>query len=225
MSTDSTSSFWSLVGSRAVLTSNALSGVLELDSPSRGLHDLRLHGASVDGRLFGLTLDSVAATPWRPADAFVRGRDLIAAYRRTDDEPFAVKVYWRLVAADCDGAILDAIVSLETRSWEAYPQIVVSSALGGACDSSGEGAPLLWRFAQDRSYGEGAREGDFAGPAGPSNSQGLTASAWRFADEFMERGVIRRLHLRGVFMPRAGDEAAAASIPRQLHAEPPPLTA
>jgi hypothetical protein len=43
--------------------------------------------------------------------------------------------------------------------------------------------------------------------------------------ERLEKGVIRRGRLAGIFVPRDGDEEAAAHFYRQWRASPPPLTA
>jgi hypothetical protein len=73
----------------------------------------------------------------------------------------------------------------------------------------------------DWSYAECAHRGDFAS----RHTANPCRTSWLFGEQFMERGVIRRLRLRGALTTRAGDAAAALRLRAALAAEQPPLTA
>ncbi|RIK73536.1 MAG: hypothetical protein DCC67_17810, partial [Planctomycetota bacterium] len=82
----------------------------------------------------------------------------------------------------------------------------------------------VYRSGGDWSWVEASLPDDFY--PGPCSAEGVLRSVpWRFGGCFMERGVIRRLRLRGSVVPSAGDEAAAQRLVEELAAEQPPLTA
>ena len=68
------------------------------------------------------------------------------------------------------------------------------------------------------------QSGDFEPTIGRLDS-GLSQSRWFYGKRFMERGVIRRLRLRGAFAPIANAEDAIEQLQSQFASEPPPLTA
>jgi hypothetical protein len=164
----------------------------------------------------GVLIDAV------PSDAYSRGRDLIVAYQETRERPFSVQVYWSVALAAhgsvrSGGAVaIDAMVSIQTRQWATYPSVTVTSVLEGCTALTiGDGAHL-WRPAgADWSYAEATGHGDFTRHGG----------MWKFENHFMERGVIRRLRVRGAILPRADDASAAESLQAALDAERPPLSA
>jgi hypothetical protein len=137
-------------------------------------------------------------------------------------------VYWSAAPLPAAaGVILDAVVSIQTRQWEAYPRVAVASSLAGAERVEvAAGVALLRVPGADWSYAEMALPEDFAGPAGaPGDAAAPNATRWTFGDQFMERGVIRRLRVRAAILPRTGDEISAARLLAALRAEQPPLTA
>lgn len=208
---------WRFDGRVASLACGPLEATLDVATPARGLTQLAYRGIRLDGHLLAVDVDA------EPADAYVRGEDLVVAYRESAERPFSVQVYWS-AAASTGQLILDATVSIQTRQWEAYPVVSVQSSIAGTAPM-GEGncASILRPADADWSYAEAAPPEDFAAcvsPGGPGSP-----IAWGFAEQFMERGVIRRLRLRGAFVPRIGDVAAAAELQAALCREQPPLTA
>jgi hypothetical protein len=113
-------------------------------------------------------------------------------------------------------------VSVQTREWEAYPSLAVASALQGEARAAGDGR-LVVRHAK-WCYVEATPPEDFALAAGHA-ANGVETLVWRWGDQFMERGVIRRLRVRGAFAPPASDAAIADRLQAELLAEQPPLTA
>lgn len=208
---------WRFDGQIASLACGPLEATLDVATPARGLTQLAYRGTRLDGRLLAVDVDA------EPADAYVRGEDLVVAYRESAERPFSVQVYWS-AAASMGHVILDATVSIQTRQWEAYPVVSVQSSIVGAAPvGECDGASILRPADADWSYAEAALPEDFAAcvsPGGPGSP-----IAWRFAEQFMERGVIRRLRVRGAFVPRVVDVAAAAELEAALRCEQPPLTA
>jgi hypothetical protein len=215
---------WRLDGRTAHLAGRDLSAVLDLAAPERGLAQLRFRGAPIDGWLLGVALGSRSDA--EPDDAYVRVNDLVVVYRETSEQPFSVQVYWSVGDAAPNGVVaLDATVSIQTRQWEAYPQVSIGSAVAaGERVAIDDAAVLLQPRGLDWSYAETTHRGDFALQA-PSASDNLLHAAWIFGDQFMERGVIRRLRVRGALVPREGDQASLTLLRTTLQAEQPPLTA
>lgn len=182
---------------------------------------LRYRGAALEGHLLGVEIEA------EPADAYIRDNDLVVVYRETPDRPFSVQVYWSVSAAKPSGALmLDATVSIQTRQWEAYPRVTVTSMIERCATEVLDGGSIVVRPpGVDWSYGEATPPFDFVRRAAPDNAGDHPQIAWTFGGEFMERGVIRRLRLRGAFVPRAGDGEHLQRLRAALLAEQPPLTA
>jgi hypothetical protein len=109
---------------------------------------------------------------------------------------------------------------------EAFPQVHIGSILGGATASIDETdeAIIIRPPGADWSYAEMAYPGDFI-PLHPTSAHCPGRTAWVFEPQFMERGVIRRLRLRGAFISRDGDVAAVRRLGASFAIEQPPLTA
>jgi hypothetical protein len=210
---------WTFNGRRAELTCGALKGVIDVTAPRGGIAGLAFNDAAVNGALLSVDIDGEAS------DAYVRCEDLVVTYRETPERPFSVQMYWSATAGQGGELILDGTVSIQTRAWEAYPRVTVTSTLTGAEVVPGveDGVALLRPRGVDWTYAETALPEDFSPVAAASQAGG--ANAWTFADQFMERGVIRRRRVRGAFVPRDGDLAAARRLTATLRTEHPPLTA
>ena len=219
---------WQLQDSRAALAGEYLCGTVDLRYPAHGIFELRVAGKPVRGCLLGVDVESAITNdqttkPWEPLDAYARGRDLVVTYREPRGLPFYLQVYWRMHEPVAPHrAVIDAIVSIQTREWETYPGVTLASALEG--EHTIAGADRLVTRRDGWSFVEVAPPGDFE-LAPPQLNDGIEAPIWRYGNHFMERGVIRRLRLRGAIVPRDGDVAAAEQLQAQLVAEQPPLTA
>lgn len=212
---------WRLEGSTARFESQAFSAVVDVSAPHRGLSSLRYAGGAVAGSLLGVAVDDLRGDEL-PSDAYVRGNDLVVTYRETEARPFSVQVYWSFALADDGSLVVDATTSIQTRQWEAYPRVAVTSTIGSSeLVERDETSILLRPTAAPWSYAELALPGDF--DAAHEASAGR--SRWQFDGHFMERGVIRRLRVRGVLLGRDNDEKGAESFQAKLAAEQPPLTA
>ena len=156
---------WFLQGTKAKLACGALLAEIELQRPTRGLRNLRLPGETVDGWLMGVDVaaeDAAAEQLWQPTDLYTRGSDLVAIYREPLSQPFTLQVYWRVVAPqDRQAAVVEAILSIQTREWEAHPYVTLNSAL--AVDSSRlENGGVIFRSRHDWAYVEVTPPGDFS---------------------------------------------------------------
>jgi hypothetical protein len=212
---------WRLDGSTARFESQAFSAVVDVAAPHHALSSLRYAGEVIAGSLLGVAVDDLRSDD-APSDAYVRGNDLVVAYRETEQRPFGVQVYWSVSLADEGIAIVDATTSIQTRQWEAYPRVAVTSTLAGSEFVARDETSILLRPAGSQwSYAELALPGDFDGVHDAS----AIRSRWTFDGHFMERGVIRRLRVRGMLMARADDMQATDRAQAAFAVELPPLTA
>lgn len=225
----SRSDFWELDGSRALLHGGRLQGMIELPQPSRGLNAVRVDGAAQVGWLMGIDVGSAETRgtskdqPWEIADVYVRGRDLVVTYREPLEQPFNLQLYWRIVDALDGAAALDLICSIQTPLWEAHPSVMVCSSLFET-PAAIVGDALIAAGPAKTSYIEATRRGDFEPVAAKEQSE-FPGVYWRFGPLFMEKGVIRRLQLRGAFVLSDAMTRDAGRLAQELAAEEPALTA
>ena len=221
---------WQLDGTRAVLHTGGVRGMVDLARPMRGLAALIINDIAVEGGILGVGVEPDAGIAergdalWQPADAYVRGADLVVAYREPLEVSYNVEVYWRIAAATAAFPLaVDAIVSVQTPLWEAHPAVTVSSDLFGR-PATAVGSGLAIAGDNGWSYIEATRPGDFAVAAPNKTASSTPGACWRFGRHFMEKGVIRRLQLRGAIVPHGTEQASVEQLRLALMAEEPPLT-
>jgi hypothetical protein len=212
--------------------------MVDLTQPSRGLVALQVDGKALVGRLMGVDVGSgetcgeTKDQPWEIADAYIRGRDLVATYREPLEQPFNLHLYWRAVDA-LDGApALDLICSVQTPLWEAHPSVTVESSIFESCSYANCNLPekdlpfelMVAKHPDLGAYIETSRQGDFSALSG-STKWLADCKHWQFGPQFMEKGVIRRLQLRGAFLADGDIKPAAVKLAQELAAEEPALTA
>jgi hypothetical protein len=222
-----TSACWRLEGAKASLTAGDVSGSLDAARPDLGLHEIRLKGSPRDWRLLNVSVGSREQPPatdshaWQLVDCYVRGCDFVATYREPLGQHFNLQLYWRVLeATEAAAFTLELIFSVQTRLWEAYPWVSVRSELGAARVTQSDDA-LVFETDQGSAYVEIPYPGDF-GFADPSDS---TGPSWHYGPLFMERGVIRRLRLRGAIASHQQTHSCVAAMRSSFLAEQPPLTA
>jgi hypothetical protein len=225
----SISDCWFLQGTKAKVVCGTIQAEIDVEWPTRGLNNLRLSNEALDGWLMAIDAANAdvvgeSSDPWRPTDVYARGSDLVVTYRERLGQAFQLQVYWRVLARrGVESSALEAIVSIQTREWEAYPAITLNSALDASrADLHHGGVRFLSRA--DWGYVEASAEGDFE-PAIVALPSGLRQAAWRYGKRFMERGVIRRLRLRGAIVTAENTGDSIEQLKADLAAEPPPLTA
>jgi hypothetical protein len=221
--TQQAATLWRLDGSRAFLDCDAIHASVDVAQARGGLAELRFRGAPIEGWLLGVDVEA----PAPPTDAYVRGGDLVVAYQESADRPFSVQIYWsiRQKSPLAGALVLDGAVSIQTRQWEAYPRVTVSSHIAGAERIALDATATVMRPAGvEWSYVEVVPAEDFV-QVSPSDEGPTAISGWIYDGHFMERGVIRRLRVRGAFVPRVDDLEAAVRLRAHWLAEQPPLTA
>lgn len=232
---------WSVAEYVASL-SGSLSGSIDLTRPERGLVAIKVAGQELeDMGMLGLQPPSA---PARVADRFVREADLAVAYAGSDVWPIEPEVLWRFGAPAGGIASLDVMVSVHTQLLESCPTIAVVSEVGNAellrlvdvaqtrfdrvagdCDwQASRPGCLLARLAGDLSYIQMVHPADFQ-----LDRIDRVMSGWRLSHrlfvEQLERGVILRGRVRGVFVRRQDDVERAAELYRDFAASEPPLGA
>jgi hypothetical protein len=222
---------WRLDGTGAELIAGSFGARIDLERPSHGLRNVRIKGSSCGWQLLQIGLVAAGKTvipddaPWQPADIYVRGCDLVASYREPLGQPFNVQLYWRIIEGGAEEMlVVEIIVSVQTPLWEAYPCVTIGSEVHGGEIVEVDDL-LVFSPAGNWSYVELPYPGDFALPQANPAASGASGLRWRFGPQFMERGVIRRLRLRGAIAPRDHAFTAAKQLRLSLLEEPPPLTA
>ena len=244
---------WRLAGSIGEFTAGAFSARVDVSRPELGLQHVALHGRPLDARLLCIGRDAAepSARHWPVADAYVRGGDLVAAYRPQDDWPFLPQVYWRANASASTGeplCSLSLFISVQTHLLDTWPRIQIQSqvpadeslliAAGGAAAaatslSSGQHtirpttgpACVLQRLAsQQFSYAEIMPASDFRELSIASDAKGSCGTRWELFGDFLEKGVIWRARLHAILLPRENDIALARAFCLALEKRPLPLT-
>ena len=212
---------WQLDGSQGLLQSPQLSCQLDLASPSKGLTALsvklnsNLAGSSVDAALMQLSLPRNESLL---SDAYVRGEDLVATYAESADHPCRTEVYWRFeFEADYIGVQL--IVSVQTSRLDASPRLTVASRLPGPAQLVEEGTIVVPLPESNVCYAELADR---------SNVESTLVRETRITNTLfpgsLEKGVIRRARILGVFLPASSAEQTARTLHARFVRSPLPLT-
>lgn len=245
---------WSLHADQARLQLGALAAVIDLRNPQRGLFDITLAGQPVSRQqLLGIHLEPASSLGSAPLlDRYVRGADLITTYAETPFRPVRVQVYWCGTTCVCDGLEIPRIelqALVQTSRLETAPHLGTATELTGgdvrrltACGNDafervesapGEPASLdpqdgpgcfVFRIPGLRwSYVELIHPADFH--HAELTADGATVQlAQRLFGEQLEKGVILRSRLRGLYVPRDRDEVLAARAYADFSAAAPPLT-
>lgn len=140
--------------------------------------------------------------------------------------------------------LLDGILSLQTDLLESFPQLTTESNLetGQVQIVTAEGHTTLHDEqhttpndssdcvlcrpqAGNWSYAEMTHPDDLGSWQVLAARQGETIIRRQLGGNFLEKGVIRRLRVRGAFLPRENDVELAVACQKEFAAEQPPLTA
>jgi len=217
------SSIWQLSANTAKFHTSQLSGQIDLQNPLRGLHKLTCGATAVEGSVFGVaTSGTSVAEDSIMEEALVRGDDLVATYRAADERPFSLQVYWT-VRQRKNGVVIDVLLSLETPLLESFPSVLMKSELQSVevlQPQQGREFLVLRSVDKDWSYAEMAHPQD----SGDLRIDEKGVVQRTLGGTFLEKGVVRRLRFRGVFLPRANDLELASECLAELAAETPPLT-
>jgi hypothetical protein len=242
---------WRLDARTARLRLTRLSAAVHPLEPALGLCELRIDGRPISAacRPLGVELVGGAKRPEPAAvEEYVRGGDLVATYADCPAPQLRSQIYWRAMSHRTDGAIaaIELMVSVQTSLLDSSPSLATRSTLsvdGAVRLSSADGAEsiaggmascCLYRLAETPfSYLEmvhpaQSRESASAVPSA-AGARGDAASKHielrhQLFPERLEKGVILRARVLGVFLDRQGDSEAAAHHYTAFLAAEPPLT-
>lgn len=237
---------WRQTGEQATLTCGHWQARLDALRPAAGLSDVSYRGVPLAETSFlgvDLDMDDRAVL----GDCYQRGGDFIARYLQTAARPFAVLVYWRAGWFLYEGQSyprIDLVVSIETSLLDSRPKVSAVSKLrlaSGTLAYYGEGY-LLAAVGE----GEGQNEIRYVEMCYPGDAvstsievpDGGAADENRAAGEHgghvrcvtrlfgqpLEKGVILRSRMRGLFVPREHGEEIARAARAELAESAPPLT-
>ncbi len=206
-----------------------------------------------DASLLGLLLPHAAEPRDRvPVECHARGRDLIAHYPESVEWPVFVEVVWRAIPVDSQRGIVagvDVIASVRTALLESWPELALGSCVAAdevfmladaaaarfeSCKVLGEDRVIgangpgvfVARLARTPfSYVEMVHPADGQGStaAGSREQATLFRTRHRLFAERLEKGVMLRSRVRGVFLERSNDLQVAAGCFAEFAAADPPL--
>lgn len=239
-----TDATWRCDGQRAELTGRVC-GQIDLTRPHDGVLLSRVAGQPLAGCRFG-AVELEAAIDAAQFDCHVRACDLVATYSDTAARPLAVDVVWRTLPGEPDLCVagLDVIVSVRTPLLESRPTLTLASKLPAGeirrlRDAASGAFIALAKEAVMREPADGPSCTLFRWPDGPLSyaemiyppdfqrdelaprANGGVALRHELFGSSLEKGVILRCWLRGVFVPRESDEEAAAACYRKFSAAEP----
>jgi hypothetical protein len=244
---------WRYQNLRAQLC-GSLSALLDLQDLAHGLQGLRTNAREIPGHVLGCRWPLAEAATLlvrRPLDVYFREGRLAAVFGPHSDAPWRVQLDWNLSRTGSEGVLaIDLTLSLQTDLWEAYPEILCQSSLPGwqpqvwrgdaaeegplaAADlgegAAGEVAAVSWQAADPSlpAYVELAYPRDFTHVVRAQDSPVEAATPpqfWRFSDHFQEKGVIRRLRMRGVWTHATVDADVVRQLRQQFLGQPLPLS-
>ena len=219
---------WQITATQATLICGPLRGAVDLLSPATGLGQVSYDGVPLAGSQF-LGIDIEVGDPATLVDFYQRGRDLVVRYAQTGERPFAVMVYWctgLLAIGGTDHPHVDLIVSVETNLLDSRPMLAAKSFFAVADEDSMSCQPgfFVARFHNPAiTYGELCHPEDALAASAEAARGGVELTTRLFGLP-LEKGVILRSRLRGLFVPRQHDEELARSALADFAAAPPPLT-
>ena len=227
---------------------NARNGLTQLVAGSQSLRGA-LMGVAV-----GRPSEAAGAIDQGDCEAYLRGDDLVAVYDRLQQNSLRTSIYWRATGSthnDDPGESMLLMVSVETDLLDNWPAVQISSELNaaelllmesadenvGRCGStwnavkpSSEGclhyptAVLMRPHDCDVSYLEMTHPSDFQS-LDYEHHNGAVSVCWNLLGQFLEKGVIRRARLQGVWLPRQDDQQTAVERYRRFADSAAPLTA
>lgn len=233
---------WKLDAGRAWLSVGTLTAIVDLSAPRRGLHQISLDARPLTGaELLGVELSASGATL---TDSYQRGGDLVATYADTPSAAMTTQIYWRAAAWEFRGVLcptVDVQVSVQTSLLDARPAVRTRSRLptrvAERCGTSPRAQSranelfphsIVFRTADGKaSYVELVHPSAAAASETGESSATATEIVHRLFECELEKGVILRAQVRGLFVPRDGeiDVPLVAEAYQQFVDRPPPLTA
>lgn len=234
---------WSVSGTSASLLRSPFALEIDLARPVQGMRLPSLASAGGPASLLGWS--------WRrdaneleqpPVDWYLRDRVLTAVYAGHVGAPWDIQIDWHVVAPVAELAdvqcVVDVVVSVQTDLLEAYPTVL--------CRTQGDQAPSrFWQAGPAdgfvpwdgiatplaASWSPGTDRGhaylEFGVPADfelQRPAPGAASTCWEYRRSFQEKGVIRRLRMRAVWLASSVSPEDVARCWADLAAQPLPLS-
>ena len=123
---------WQLNDASARLTLDSLQAEVRSECPSEGIGQLQFANESLaEVRILRWQPDANDPRPLTFADAYLRGRDLVATYAAVPPDQVQPQIYWRAVEEPAFGAAgVELIVSVQTSLLDSRPQSAATSEIG-----------------------------------------------------------------------------------------------
>lgn len=242
---------WQVSDSIAQLLSDRLAGSVDLSQPRLGFSPSDSRPIAIP-QMLGVWFDQrESADEPQLVEAHVRGGDLIARYAEDEKRQVRAEIYWRaLEQTPLSETGIELIASVQTSKLTSRPRLstnsrvnaaevlLVESHAGGACravefesaDSfqlAQAGSFILFRLENSAlSYCEMVQPTDFVSSTMRQvNEQHCTVISHELFPNSLEKGVIRRGRVRGIFVPREQDIDRAREHFREFAASKPVLSA
>jgi hypothetical protein len=194
---------------------------------------------SLLGTLILLTDDSTGSPLVPLLDAYVRGNDLVAKYSPTTRGAYRTEIYWTATTGSQLSGMIASIslrISIETDLLATHPEIRIGTELPAsdvmflrcADDSTWSEEPvhatdhvsevqrnqgaicLLYRFEKiGLSYVEMTHPSDFQSLTIRKREPNRWFGQWQLFGQLLEKGVIRRARIQGLWIRREQDVQAA----------------
>jgi hypothetical protein len=226
---------WQIEGDIARLRIGPLAAQLDLRRPQLGMREVSLGGFPATSA--PATFLAVATLAGDEAeqiqDCYLRGSDLVVTYLETPERNIRPQLYWRAVEFPEDDAQafgVDLIISTQTSELYSDPTLRVESSLPigieyVATNSAGERGPILFRLRPLAwSFAQAVHPSDIEGVDTALDAAGKARISHRLFAPGLEKGVIRRARVRGIFVPRERDEELAKASFAEFVAQELPLT-
>jgi hypothetical protein len=205
-------------------------------------------------RIMGVELPADQTARDRFVDAYVRGNDLIANYAEVSQPSLRWQIYWRVSSERFPGALaaVEAIVSVHTGLLESRPELALRSALpgdgavcwrkmaNGGLETGVIDAPARdarasahhqwtcfgFRLPDGLAYVEMVHPDDFTASSVllEQNPSASGSVRHRLFGDRLEKGVILRSRVLGLFLPGLPTTAAIETFKQMLMDEALPLT-
>ena len=221
-------------------------GVFHIRVAGTHLNDMHILGVAMPSHVAG-EADALA-------DAYVRSADLAATYDASGDWPVRVDAVWRGVNRSSHHefvAAIELVVSVRTDSLDSQPRMAVESTFSGgevalAADRNADrfepfiSSTVDWASAgqdacrgcivfrptgSDLSYVEMVHPLDFRRDELAGGGDTPFRVRHHLFDDWLEKGVVLRARLRGVFVPRGNDTQLASEQYSAFREAEPPLGA
>lgn len=225
---------WIFTDGLAVWANESVGLSFEQSKLSAGIK-LRHHATKITFRLFALQPPNDGVVFTSPTNLTLCGSSLRFVLPQSDSFPVQTEVASHVFETNAAIAGIDMVLSVGTQQLHAQSEIELCSRFGDAgraspvCQenlaSQAKGAWTLFRLDNtDYSYLEMLLPADFhSSQVSHDPGTGHGTLRHRLFSCSLEKGVILRAKLRGLLLPREGDEAAAAKFVDEFLASPPPL--